>query len=102
MGLERADIIQAIASRAGVDLHYAGRLWMVERQDYAAIVAECERSRTLILGVEGFRVDGEKVVAHTHLIADHSEVLQQPFDEACRLAAASARRFLASTKNEGN
>lgn len=92
------DLIHALAKREGIRLHGLNHLWLVEGRDCEKIVEACERSSILILGIDAFKVNAGRAVAHTDITADFSDLLDDPFDQACKEAAKAARGFLATVE----
>ncbi|MCC6575306.1 MAG: hypothetical protein IT462_16140 [Planctomycetes bacterium] len=92
-----AEPIELLAKNLGIKLNTRGSTLLVRRDDCAAIVDACVRRNILILGVEGFRIEGAYLRVLGDLIADFSRVLNNktPWAETCQAAGKSAQSYLA-------
>jgi len=83
-----------IASAAGISLKSAGSLQLVSSKDTDAFLGAASTEHVAILGIEGFHLEGSRIVPDMSAIADFSEL---PRDEEFMGATIEeARTFLRS------
>lgn len=97
-----SELIEQLAGKLAIPLRAQGALRLIRLQDCSRIVEACKSSGLLILGIEAFRLSGDKVVPDTDLIADFSELASKEWETACLEAASSAAAYFSETKNQTN
>ncbi len=78
----------ALGRRAGVAIRVRGGLELVAFADSQAFLAACEAAGVLVLGVEGFHLEGDHVRPDMGAIADFSQVRD------CKASVLEARAFI--------
>lgn len=82
-----------VASGLGLTVVQRGSLDLVSAADARRLLLVCEAQDVAVLGLEGFRIDGNAIVPEMDAIADYSSSFRGSPDRA-RETIASARRFL--------
>jgi hypothetical protein len=75
---------------------------LVHVGDAEKMIAFCERLKLVILGIEGFKEDGFRLIPDMELIADFSALSDLPPNERCSRSVASAELFLKKIPNSPN
>lgn len=81
-----------LARRASVPLMTVGRAELITRDDAGRFLEACQKEGALIVGIEGFRIIGDRVEPDISSIADFSGL-----DDPVR-SVTEARRFIESSK----
>lgn len=89
-----AELIEQLAARCGFPLKTQGALRLIRREDCGKVIEECQSRNVLILGIEAFKLEGDRVVPDTDLIADFSELASKEWNIACLEAVRSAEVYL--------
>lgn len=89
-----AELIEQLARQCGIPVRTHGALRLIRREDCGKVIEACKSRDLLILGIEAFKLEGDKVVPDTDLIADFSELASKQWNVACLEAVRSAEVYL--------
>jgi hypothetical protein len=92
------ELTPTIATRAGLSVIHRANMELIRSQDADRFVEACLDARTVILGIEGFYLDGEAITPRMDAIADFSGI--ERADDAVMMSVASARAFLQAVSDE--
>jgi hypothetical protein len=84
-------VASEIARQASVRPHVVGRAELIARDDVPRFLDACERAKGVVVGIEGFRIMGDRIEPDMSSIADFSELT----DSARSIV--EARRFVESS-----
>lgn len=87
-----------LGHRAGIEILNVAGLELVRSSDALALLDEIERAGVLVLGIEGFAIQGYTVVPDMNLIADYSD--RAKTDQSSASALSDARCFFQNIEGE--
>ncbi len=88
-----AELIEQLAGECGIPVRMQGALRLIRREDCEEVIEACKSRNLLILGIEAFKLEGDRVVPNTDLIADYSELVTKDWAAACLEASRSAEAY---------
>ncbi len=81
----------ALGRQAGIEIWQVGGLRLVSFADAQIFLDACLAARVLVLGLEGFTVDGGQAQPNMNAIADFSQLTK------CEQSVLEARAFIETT-----
>ena len=87
--------VERIASMA--DIHVIPRsenAALLKLDDASRFLDACEKLNVIILGIEGFQVNGDQMVSYVDVIADFSSITHNDHKERSRKSISLSREFL--------
>ena len=88
-----------LAAWANVPVLDRSGVLLVARDHCLALISQCENSEVLILGIEGFTLNGASIQPEMDLIADFSSLLPLDRLHASRQSCDCARTFFEQVPN---
>jgi len=90
-------LAEQVAQRIGLSLRVIGGAPLVAAKDAERFIAGCQQGRILVLGIEGFRLEGGSLVPDMDAIADFAS----PILPTLARSIAASRRFLLKVNQPG-
>jgi hypothetical protein len=73
-------------------LQRSGEIYFKE-DSFIKLLELCRQNNIAIIGIEGFEVDGEKIIPVADLIADYSDADANSWEEYIKICNSSAKLF---------